>query len=297
MQYIIGVDAGGTKTSCEAYSLEGKLLSSATSSFGSVVVDKKEALRNIKTGIDECRDSLIASECKGIVVGAAGAETGNALEEIESYLSKYYDTKIIVTNDAKLAMYGYLEGKDGILLISGTGSIGYGKKGNIIERCGGWGHLIDDKGSGYHIAMEAIRCIVKERDERREFSNLSEKILKHMGIDKIKYLIDFVYNSPKGQIASIVPIILNEAEKNDKTAIDILVRAGQHLFDIIKTLYNSMNFSNGYVTFSGSIMKIPLVKNTVIHRMKNELPNLQLLEKQCSPTIGGYYIFIEESSI
>ncbi|GMQ60911.1 N-acetylglucosamine kinase [Vallitalea maricola] len=297
MQYIIGVDAGGTKTSCEAYSLGGKLLSSATSSFGSVVVDKKEALRNIKTGIDECMSSLTASECKGIVVGAAGAETGNALEEIKSYLIKYYDTKVIVTNDAKLAMYGYLEGKDGILLISGTGSIGYGKKGNTIERCGGWGHLIDDKGSGYYIAMEAIRRIVKERDERREFSNLSKKILKHININEIKYLIDFVYNSPKGQIASIVPVILDEAENNDKTAIDILVRAGQHLFDIIKTLCNSMNFNNDYITFSGSIMKIPLVKNTIIHRMKNELPNLKLLEKQCSPTIGGYYIFIEESSI
>lgn len=294
MDYIISVDAGGTKTHCEAYTLNGDFLKEANSSFGSVVVNKTKALSNIKTAIDECMKLLKNGECKGIVVGAAGAETGNAKKEIKNYLEEHYDTNIIVTNDAKLAMYGYLKGNDGILLISGTGSIAYGKKGSTIERCGGWGHLIGDRGSGYDISMEAIRCIVDERDRKEELSNLSNKILQYLGIKEIKYLTHFVYNSPKGEIASLVPVILKEAENDDEKAIHILIEAGKKLYQIVETLYKSMHLTGGYISFSGSIMKIDFIRKTVIDMITHELPDLKLVEYDCSPTIGGYYIFRED---
>ncbi|GKX29732.1 ATPase [Vallitalea longa] len=293
MNYIISVDAGGTKTHSEAYTLEGEFLQEANSSYGSVIVNKDKALINIKTAIDECIQTLENSQCEGIVVGAAGAETGDALNYIKDYLKQYYKTKIIITNDAKLAMYGRLKGKNGILLISGTGSIAYGKKEHIIERCGGWGHLIDDRGSGYYIAMEAIRGIVNERDQKQGLSNLSKKILEHLDIQEIKYLIDYVYKSSKGEIASLVPVILKEAERNDKNAIKIFIDAGEKLYELIKTLNTSMALDRGNITFSGSIMKIDFVRRTVIDLIKKQIPELVLIENECSPAMGGYYIFME----
>ncbi|WP_443110729.1 BadF/BadG/BcrA/BcrD ATPase family protein [Caloramator sp. mosi_1] len=50
-----------------------------------------------------------------------------------------------------------MKGEDGIITISGTGSISVGKKENEIMRAGGWGHILGDEGSGYHISLKALK--------------------------------------------------------------------------------------------------------------------------------------------
>ena len=47
MDYIIGVDGGGTKTEAVAYDLDGEVLDKALTGFGNLVNGKEEALNNI----------------------------------------------------------------------------------------------------------------------------------------------------------------------------------------------------------------------------------------------------------
>lgn len=58
MDYVIGVDAGGTKTEAIAYSLSGEELGNAVCGFGNLLCGKNEGIKNILDSIDECMKGL-----------------------------------------------------------------------------------------------------------------------------------------------------------------------------------------------------------------------------------------------
>ena len=48
--------------------------------------------------------------------------------------------------------------QDGIALISGTGSVAWGRTPDgRTARAGGWGYLLGDEGSGYWVGRQAVR--------------------------------------------------------------------------------------------------------------------------------------------
>lgn len=50
MDYIIGIDGGGTKTEAVAYSLDGQQLAASKSGYGNLLINYNMAI----THIDEC---------------------------------------------------------------------------------------------------------------------------------------------------------------------------------------------------------------------------------------------------
>ncbi|EQB89654.1 hypothetical protein M918_19625 [Clostridium sp. BL8] len=143
MSYIIGIDGGGTKTEAIAYTLEGQQLCRALTGFSNVLMDKNEAIKNIITAIDECNlkiaNSLENNNCLAIYLGIAGGESEEVNSFVTRALSDKYGVKVKVVNDAVIAIAALLKGEDGILTISGTGSISYGVSQGKIKTAGGWG--------------------------------------------------------------------------------------------------------------------------------------------------------------
>ncbi len=108
------------------------------------------------------------------------------------------------------ALVGANAGKNGAIIISGTGSVALG-----IDRCGepvrvgGWGHLIDDTGSAYAIARDGIRLVLEGFDGRGDHTKIWDGMKKKLGLKSPEELLDFVYD-PKRQkqdIAALAPII------------------------------------------------------------------------------------------
>lgn len=65
----------------------------------------------------------------------------------------------MVVDDVYMALYGLTKGEEGILLISGTGSMGVAiDKDTNLHTVGGWGRPTNDNGSGYYIAVEGIKA-------------------------------------------------------------------------------------------------------------------------------------------
>ncbi len=77
--------------------------------------------------------------------------------------------KFVVESDARVALEGAFSGNPGSILIAGTGSIMFGKdsKGNI-HRVGGFGRILGDEGSGFHIARSGLTAVAKQFDGRGE---------------------------------------------------------------------------------------------------------------------------------
>ena len=73
-----------------------------------------------------------------------------------------------VKSDAFNALNGEIGLSDGIAMISGTGSSAFTRQGGVVAQVGGWGHLIDDAGSGYALGRACLAAAYRALDGRGE---------------------------------------------------------------------------------------------------------------------------------
>jgi N-acetylglucosamine kinase-like BadF-type ATPase len=153
-------------------------------------------------------------------------------------------TKILIVNDAVVAMVAVLGRLHGILVIGGTGSIvlGYNDHTGATTRCGGWGHLLGDEGSGYMIGLEALRAIMKEFDGRGQATSLTPRMLAALELKSPTDLIGWTYMSGKGktEIAALARHVHDEAEAGDAVAKRILAEQAALLAIQVGTVYKRL---------------------------------------------------------
>ena len=293
-RYMIGIDSGGTKTTAKAYSLAGELLDTAVSGFGNLTVDFDKGMENICAAVDQLRGRLEV-ECCFLCLGCAGIETGGKKEQARQALAARYGESISVTNDAMLGLYAALEGQDGVLVIAGTGSIGYLKKEGALHRFGGWGHLINDDGSGYSIAMRAVRYVAYSFDTEKPETPLKRAIFRQLEITELRQLIDWVYRSSKGEIAALVPVVEQVAMNGDPQAREILTWAGERLAWLAIPLCRQNGIENPNIAISGSVIRKTALVNQVFRDvLKREIGAFTLFDGDFDPPKGGYYIWKEQ---
>ncbi|HHT7225963.1 BadF/BadG/BcrA/BcrD ATPase family protein [Bacillus thuringiensis] len=256
MKYMIGVDGGGTKTEAIAFDKDGNELVRATSGFGNILIDFEEALVHIMEAINQCQKSLINGHCICVCLGLAGISGANT-NELTLRLKKKYGTKIEIFNDAMIAHAAALKGKDGILTIGGTGAICIGKKGEVYEYSGGWGHILGDEGSGYWIALQALKKMAIQFDQGISLCPLSLNIQSQFQLLTPSHIKSLVYTSSKDKIAAIAPLVIQAARNGNDDAHEIIMRAGKELARIAVDVYNKMQFKRSTpIAVSGSILRL-----------------------------------------
>ncbi len=294
--YLIGVDAGGTKTTAQAYSLQGEPLAAETGGFGNLTVHFEQGFANLCETIDRLKTKL-EGNCVFLCIGCAGIETGGKKEEAARLIRERYPEPAVMTNDAMLGLYAALEGRDGLLVIAGTGSIGYLKQGGELRRFGGWGHLINDDGSGYTIAAKAIRFIAYGFDTNHSETLLKQKVFAHLGIQELRELIDFTYRSSKGELAALTPIVEQAAEEGDPQAGEILDWAGERIAYLAIGLCRQYGVENPEIAISGSVIrKTARVNKKFRETLLREIGSFTLHERRFEPTIGAYYLYLEQQN-
>ncbi|WP_141993485.1 BadF/BadG/BcrA/BcrD ATPase family protein [Bacillus sp. B4EP4a] len=296
MNYIIGVDGGGTKTEAVAYDLEGNKISEGKAGYGNLLINEKQAIANIIQAIEQCITPIDKGSCGYICLGLAGYGGVENPQGIKSALSRAFNAPFTIVNDGIIAHAALLKGNDGILTISGTGSVSIGIHKGIEKSAGGWGHILGDEGSGYWIAMQAFIKMTKEEDEGYEYSHLTETILKKLGLHSVMELKKFIYSATKSEIAAFVPLIVQHAEKGDGFSQNVLNQAGYHLskqtLEVIKKLKLSKNVT---IAIKGSILtNIRLVQSSFINHIKLEKPNVKFVLDDVSATLGCYYIAMKQ---
>lgn len=295
MSYIIGVDGGGTKTEAVAYDMSGRKMCEGRSSFGNVLIDKEKAVNHIIEAIKQCQKSLHGDECRYICIGLAGLGGVENSKDIQIYLEDLFHTPVLLVNDGIIAHAALLKGEDGILTISGTGSVSIGIHKSTKGMTGGWGHLLGDEGSGYWIAMQAFIKITQEEDRGEKHSHLTNAILNNSGCSSVEALKNYIYSSTKGEIASNVPIVVELADQGDESAISILKHAGELLAHQTLLLWRKLDLrEHGTIALKGSVLtQIPLVQTTFIKKIKKEKSKAQFVTEDISSTLGCYYLALK----
>ncbi|HMS64287.1 MAG TPA: BadF/BadG/BcrA/BcrD ATPase family protein [Ignavibacteria bacterium] len=304
--YYIGIDSGGTK--CEL------IVAAKNNNEIRIIFDKtykgvhysvagaEVYCETVADFIDDILSvcNLRIKDCLGICFGIAGARENKDRVRLKNIFSKNLRQKnIYVTTDAMTALFGAFEGKDGIILISGTGSVLYGYSEKKIIRVGGWGRLIGDEGSGYWIGKRALNLVTKEFDDAKpktSMSLLSKKLYDVFGITN-KNINEKVFNESI-EIQNIAPLVIECAGKKCSLSRQIIGESAEALmYHIKKYLTLSKRKGKIQITFIGSIIEN---RNPLSDKLKKEILNLKnvtVTEKKHSPAFGAVLLAMEKSDI
>lgn len=296
MNYIIGVDGGGTKTEAVAYDLEGNVLKTSLKGFGNPLNNKEEALNNIEASIKELTDAFGLENLEGLYLGIAGSEAKENRKAIQDLANRYHKNAVVM-NDGELALKAMLKGEDGILTIAGTGSISFGVRNGQSARCGGWGHLLGDEGSAYKISAEIIKRMIFEHDNRLEFSELSKRAMKQLNITTVGEVIPFVYTSTKDEVAKLAPIASILAESGDEIALSIMKAEGLALAKTTENTYKALGFEKCSIGLVGGVIRKSKVVREVFENYLSENINVvSYVDTEVSAAVGAYYIYKKENN-
>jgi N-acetylglucosamine kinase-like BadF-type ATPase len=291
MPYVIGVDGGGTKTEAVAFDLTGRELARSRGGFANVLVDRYRAIKHIRDAIDGCIRQ-VKDKCLYLYLGLAGIESGAYRTELEQMLRERFAVPFSIVNDALIAHAGALKGEDGILTISGTGSICYGVKESVQAMTGGWGNLLGDEGSGYWIAIRALRRIIVEDEQDLPYSLLSRCLLDEIRIKNAQGLKSFVYGMTKADIACLAAIVSRQADLGDDTVAAILRQAGCELAQMTLRLWKKLGFGDDVsIAMTGSILReISHVRESFKQAIKRVIQNVSVEIAAESAAKGAYYL-------
>lgn len=295
MNYIIGVDGGGTKTEAVAYDLDGNVLKVALTGFGNPLNNKEEALKNIHDSIKELTDEYGLESLKGLYLGIAGSESSENKKVIKEVADKFFKDSVVM-NDGELALKAMLKGEDGILTIAGTGSISFGVNGENRARRGGWGHLLGDEGSAYKISIEAIKRMIFENDNNIENSPLTDKVMEHLKISSADEVIAFVYSATKDEVAKLAPIVSILAEAGDEMCISIMMEEGLALAKTTENTYKKLGFEKCSIGLVGGVIrKSKVVRETFEKYLNKNINVVSYVDSEVSAAKGAYYIYLKEN--
>ncbi|HEV2146492.1 MAG TPA: BadF/BadG/BcrA/BcrD ATPase family protein, partial [Longimicrobiaceae bacterium] len=123
------------------------------------------------------------------------------------------------------ALEGALGGEAGILVIAGTGSVAYGRgPDGRVERCGGWGMLVGDEGSGFAIGRAGLVAALRSVDGRGPETRLLPLFLELLGVEDVHGIPPWAGRVAKAEIAALATRVIAAATGGDDVAL-ALVRA------------------------------------------------------------------------
>jgi N-acetylglucosamine kinase-like BadF-type ATPase len=248
MDYVLGLDGGGTKTECVLMDPAGRVLARSLSGPSNPSrVGVGSATREIEKAVDlalrEARATRIAIATLG--AGLAGIGQPEMKERMRAALKRAFPgAAVSIFTDLEAALAAAGEGPV-IVLVAGTGSAAIGRNAQgQIWRTGGHGPLHSDDGSAYDIGSRAVARAMKEREEQGTDSSLGMNILEQLCCASWPDLQRRASVRPDGIFPSVFPIVAAAADGGDATAREILLQAAGELSSLVNAVAEHMEYGN-----------------------------------------------------
>ncbi len=293
----LGVDGGGTKTHAVLINDDQTILGEGLTGAGNPLrVGVETAIKNIFGAIEKASDA--ANRSKGDIVSAQIGLAGVRREDLRYLIRNRFREllrirKIEVTTDAEIALYAATEGKEGLVIIAGTGSVCMGKnaKGEMAS-AGGWGPLAGDEGGGAGIARRALQAIAKSSDGRGSPTNLSDYAVDYFRAGRLEDLSVAIYapQVDNARIAGFAKFVSQAANEGDAVAIELLTEAGRELGIAAKAVIEKLKMQRRTFPIGkvGSVFKsAELITKPLLETVQEIAPKAFMSETSKTPAFAA----------
>lgn len=258
MSFVLGIDGGGSK--CTAALSDGQTLRGTHTAGGCNLnsVSRESARLALREAVVGALSSsgTEASSVSSVCAGVAGAAAPEVAAKITEFLAELLPrASIRVVPDSVITLEAAFPGGSGVVCISGTGSIAFGRNGRgEFARAGGWGRVVSDEGSGHWIGQHAVTQCLRALDVGRS-SQLIAAIMDHWQVVTREHLVKRCHCAPIPDFAELFPIVLSTAKGGDQLATEILSAAGTELARIAQIVLRRLwaNRSSVEVALTGGV--------------------------------------------
>lgn len=222
MDYVVGVDGGGTGCRAAIADHQGTILAQGRSGPANIRTDLDGAHRNIMAAIaDAAADAGVPIEALGRSAGVLGLAGGNVGDYAERLKARLPFRRSTIVNDGIIALAGALGPHDGVISIVGTGSVFAARRQGQVRMIGGWGFQIGDLASGARLGRQLLEEVLLAYDGVRPASPLTERVLAKFGNDPAE-IVGYVREATPAVYAGLAPMLVEAAREGDAVAEAVL---------------------------------------------------------------------------
>ncbi|MFT4077414.1 MAG: BadF/BadG/BcrA/BcrD ATPase family protein [Asticcacaulis sp.] len=197
-------------------------------------------------------------------------------------------------NDMICGWSGSLAGSDGINIVAGTGSIGYGEYRGRGARAGGWGEVFSDEGSAYWIAIQGLNVFSRMSDGRLPKGPLHPLLKAHFNLGADLDLCGRIMGEgtlSRDRIAALSQLVAQAAQAGDAQAQQIFSHAAQALAEMIEAICRQAVFppdESVRVSYSGGVFNSgALILEPLLERLATSAVTYDLIRPLLSPPLGA----------
>ncbi len=295
MSYVVGIDAGGTKTVALLADPSGQVCARARGGGASLHVHGELGVEKV---LYEVIAELAAPRpIAAICLGMAGVDRAAEKETLDGILCRLgFVQRTRVEHDAYIALVAGAPERCGIVVVSGTGSMAYGVDvSGRTARSGGWGYLLGDEGSAYWLGHAALRRAIRAADGRGPATQLGERVAETLGLEVPAGLVSWFYDQElfRYRVAELAPLVEQTAQDGDAAAEELLDEASRHLATAARAVAGQLSFAEPYrlVLVGGAFRACPSLHHRIASCLDLPLAKVMLLDEE--PAVGAVTLALD----
>lgn len=295
MKLFIGIDGGGSKTEC-AVGDEHKILGRFTAGTCKIQrVGKDAATASLRAALQGAfyAAKVGTENVQHTSIGIAGSSQPGVADWVRKTVGSIAPGGVTISGDHIIAHEAAFHGQPGVLVISGTGSIVYGRnEAGKTLRAGGWGPVVSDEGSGEWIGRNAVNAALLGNADG-EKGALFADILKAWEINTADDIIRVANSYPPPNFAALFPFVVDACNAGDPLALEVIQRGGDQLARIVLLVMRQLwpeNTAINIATTGGAISNSERLRAVVEGSIRREWPRFTISSEAIDPVQGALYI-------
>ncbi|HJS99837.1 MAG TPA: BadF/BadG/BcrA/BcrD ATPase family protein [Terriglobales bacterium] len=295
MPYFLGIDGGGSKTTCLLADEERVLVSASGPGSNPIRVGEERSRQALHQVVREvCAAAKIQpSQIVRTCVGMAGAARPQIEKQVRGVLTSLVGGEIAVAGDMIIALEAAFQGGPGLIVVAGTGSIAYGRnERGETARAGGWGFAISDEGSGHWIGRAAVAGAMRAHD-LGETCVLISSIMNIWHVGSREDVVRAANAIPPPDFAELLPQVLAAAAAGDSRANEIFTQAATELAQLARIVAERLWRAQQVfrVALAGGVFQnSPLVRQVFNNSVRSLHPEAEIYAKIVEPAQGALWL-------
>ena len=234
----------------------------------------------------------LPKEVDRVGIFLAGCAVGEDQQSLSRLCAEIWPSaKIIVGNDRDSGLAAALGHADGIVVNAGSGSSVTGRRGDRIEKAGGWGHILGDAGGGYFLSVQALRLILREYDLQRGEMQFTAKILHALSLNNLDEVVRWAQTADKMEIAMLAPVVFEAAAGGDARLLEIIEEGAVVLCEYTEAVASRLHLLAPRVVLMGGLFyRDSIYTHAFRRRLKKNLPDARVATAERPPEFGAAWL-------
>lgn len=302
--FVLGIDGGQTSLKCTLADREGRIFAegrgpgivhlAVTDGEKRLAVSFQRAIADVWQSAGQAPQPIAAA-----VLGLSGVEAGTPEAETTEAIARpvLNCDRVYACSDAETALWGAHQGRAGIIVIAGTGSVvlGMDNRGNLA-RAGGWGWLVGDEGSACAIGRNGLNAALRAWDGVGPATALIPGFEREFAIQSLAECKRIVYQSDFGSqgFAALARIVSDAARAGDRVATDIINRASQDLAEQTSAVTQRLQLpAPNIAPVGGAFEHISGLRSRFNAAIGDRIPEASIKPPALSPSMGAVQMALQ----